>query len=168
MATTSFDLTVNARTWGKGTVTHVAGQRALGFYRLMLQLTINVHPLSDGIQYKLTGFSGDTTAQNRLLGSLLVTAHMFPLTAQAGWVSSQTLGLYIDLDRARLEALEEVRAGGDLQVSMQYAQGDPHASARAVLKVVDADNPPLRVFFGDGPLSIATQDYEQRLATWRK
>jgi NAD(P)-dependent dehydrogenase (short-subunit alcohol dehydrogenase family) len=48
------------------------------------------------------------------------------------------------------------------------AQGDPHASARAVLKVVDADNPPLRVFFGDGPLSIATQDYEQRLATWRK
>lgn len=45
--------------------------------------------------------------------------------------------------------------------------GDPAASAAALLEVVDAENPPLRVFFGDGPLAIATADYEQRLATWR-
>ena len=30
------------------------------------------------------------------------------------------------------------------------------------------DGPPLRVFLGDGPLAIATRDYEQRLATWRE
>lgn len=46
--------------------------------------------------------------------------------------------------------------------------GDPKASAKAVLEVVDAVNPPLRVFFGDGPLKIATEDYEGRLATWRE
>jgi NAD(P)-dependent dehydrogenase (short-subunit alcohol dehydrogenase family) len=46
-------------------------------------------------------------------------------------------------------------------------QGDPTASANAVLKLVDADQPPLRVFFGDGPLALATADYEQRLETWR-
>jgi NAD(P)-dependent dehydrogenase (short-subunit alcohol dehydrogenase family) len=46
--------------------------------------------------------------------------------------------------------------------------GDPAASAEAVLKVVDAENPPLRIFFGDGPLAIATNDYESRLATWRE
>ena len=46
--------------------------------------------------------------------------------------------------------------------------GDPAASAQAVLAIVDADEPPLRVFFGDGPLAIATADYESRLATWRK
>jgi NAD(P)-dependent dehydrogenase (short-subunit alcohol dehydrogenase family) len=46
--------------------------------------------------------------------------------------------------------------------------GDPQASAKAVLEVVDAEEPPLRIFFGDGPLGIATQDYESRLATWRK
>ncbi|MBN9097492.1 MULTISPECIES: SDR family oxidoreductase [unclassified Pseudonocardia] len=46
--------------------------------------------------------------------------------------------------------------------------GDPQASASAVLKIVDAENPPLRVFFGDGPLKIATADYESRLATWRE
>ncbi|WP_138732792.1 SDR family oxidoreductase [Modestobacter excelsi] len=46
--------------------------------------------------------------------------------------------------------------------------GDPTASRAAVLAVVDAENPPLRVFFGDGPLGIATRDYESRLAEWRE
>jgi NAD(P)-dependent dehydrogenase (short-subunit alcohol dehydrogenase family) len=46
--------------------------------------------------------------------------------------------------------------------------GDPHASAAAVLELVDADEPPLRCFFGTAPLGIARADYEQRLATWEK
>jgi NAD(P)-dependent dehydrogenase (short-subunit alcohol dehydrogenase family) len=45
--------------------------------------------------------------------------------------------------------------------------GDPVATREAVLQVVDAENPPLRIFFGDGPLAIATADYESRLAEWR-
>jgi NAD(P)-dependent dehydrogenase (short-subunit alcohol dehydrogenase family) len=46
--------------------------------------------------------------------------------------------------------------------------GDPAASSVAVLAVVDADEPPLRIFLGDGPLGIAERDYESRLATWRE
>ncbi len=46
--------------------------------------------------------------------------------------------------------------------------GDPVASARALMRVVDADEPPLRVFFGSAPLSIARADYEGRLATWEQ
>ncbi|HET9072978.1 MAG TPA: SDR family oxidoreductase [Solirubrobacteraceae bacterium] len=46
--------------------------------------------------------------------------------------------------------------------------GDPVASAAAVLSVVDAETPPLRVFFGTAPLGIAEADYESRLATWRE
>jgi NAD(P)-dependent dehydrogenase (short-subunit alcohol dehydrogenase family) len=46
--------------------------------------------------------------------------------------------------------------------------GDPFATRAAVLKLVDADKPPLRVFFGDGPLALATADYESRLKTWRE
>jgi NAD(P)-dependent dehydrogenase (short-subunit alcohol dehydrogenase family) len=46
--------------------------------------------------------------------------------------------------------------------------GDPNASAAAVLELVDADEPPLRCFFGTAPLGIAKADYEQRLATWEK
>jgi NAD(P)-dependent dehydrogenase (short-subunit alcohol dehydrogenase family) len=45
--------------------------------------------------------------------------------------------------------------------------GDPVATRAAILELVDAENPPRRVFFGSGPLGIATADYESRLDTWR-
>ena len=38
----------------------------------------------------------------------------------------------------------------------------------AVLKIVDAEKPPLRVFFGSAPLQIAKADYENRLRTWEE
>jgi NAD(P)-dependent dehydrogenase (short-subunit alcohol dehydrogenase family) len=47
-------------------------------------------------------------------------------------------------------------------------RGDPRASAAAVLKVVDADPPPLRCFFGTAPLGMAEADYASRLETWRE
>jgi NAD(P)-dependent dehydrogenase (short-subunit alcohol dehydrogenase family) len=46
--------------------------------------------------------------------------------------------------------------------------GDPNASSAAVLQLVDADEPPLRCFFGAAPLGLAKADYQQRLATWEK
>jgi NAD(P)-dependent dehydrogenase (short-subunit alcohol dehydrogenase family) len=46
--------------------------------------------------------------------------------------------------------------------------GDPTASAAAIMRVVDADPPPLRVFFGASPLRLAEADYAGRLATWRE
>ncbi|OYV24024.1 MAG: short-chain dehydrogenase [Mycobacterium sp. 20-66-4] len=41
-------------------------------------------------------------------------------------------------------------------------------SAAALLKVVDAEEPPLRVFFGASPLATAKADYESRLRTWEQ
>jgi NAD(P)-dependent dehydrogenase (short-subunit alcohol dehydrogenase family) len=46
--------------------------------------------------------------------------------------------------------------------------GDPKASAGAVLKIVEAENPPLRVFFGELPLQLAKADYADRLKTWEE
>lgn len=46
--------------------------------------------------------------------------------------------------------------------------GQPEATRVAILKVVDAENPPLRIFFGKAPLGIAERDYESRLQTWRE
>src|SRR5262249_57328539 len=46
--------------------------------------------------------------------------------------------------------------------------GDPHASAEAIMRIVDAEVPPLRCFLGKVPLGIAQSDYESRLATWRE
>ncbi|MGH3320722.1 MAG: SDR family oxidoreductase [Streptosporangiaceae bacterium] len=47
------------------------------------------------------------------------------------------------------------------------APGDPAATRTAILQVVDAERPPLRIFFGAAPLDVASRDYESRLATWR-
>jgi NAD(P)-dependent dehydrogenase (short-subunit alcohol dehydrogenase family) len=48
------------------------------------------------------------------------------------------------------------------------APGDPVATRDAVLKLVDTENPPLRMFLGKAPLGIATADYESRLDSWRE
>ncbi|MCU1557220.1 MAG: short-chain dehydrogenase/reductase [Microbacteriaceae bacterium] len=46
--------------------------------------------------------------------------------------------------------------------------GDPVATRSAILKVVDADRPPLRIFFGESPLGTAKADYASRLALWEQ
>lgn len=63
-------------------------------------------------------------------------------------------------------AYDEIRERQQ-QFRASNAPGDPTASAAAIMRVVDADPPPLRVFFGTAPLGIAERDYEGRLATWR-
>lgn len=45
-------------------------------------------------------------------------------------------------------------------------RGDPHATAGALLKVVDAEEPPLRLILGNKNLPLARAAYTDRLATW--
>jgi len=45
-------------------------------------------------------------------------------------------------------------------------RGDPEATAEAVLKLVDADEPPLRLGLGNSILPRAREAYAARLATW--
>ena len=45
-------------------------------------------------------------------------------------------------------------------------RGEPEATADAVLKIVDADEPPLRVILGNVILPAARAAYADRLATW--
>ncbi|MEU7862229.1 SDR family NAD(P)-dependent oxidoreductase [Nonomuraea sp. NPDC049141] len=44
--------------------------------------------------------------------------------------------------------------------------GDPAAAAQALLKIVDSDDPPLRVLFGQGFYPMIQQVYADRLKTW--
>ncbi len=46
--------------------------------------------------------------------------------------------------------------------------GDPEATGAAVLKIVDAKEPPLRVFFGTAGFPMTKAEYEKRLATWEQ
>jgi NAD(P)-dependent dehydrogenase (short-subunit alcohol dehydrogenase family) len=67
----------------------------------------------------------------------------------------------LDAYRAVHEASDERRAAG------RGVAGDPQASAAAIMRIVDAEEPPLRCFFGTAPLGIAEADYARRLETWR-
>jgi NAD(P)-dependent dehydrogenase (short-subunit alcohol dehydrogenase family) len=68
-----------------------------------------------------------------------------------------------------LAAYEEFREKAQQWRAQRNATpGDPQASAAAVLRIVDAAEPPLRVFFGSAPLGIAEKDYASRLETWRE
>ena len=66
-----------------------------------------------------------------------------------------------------------IEAYGPARASMaerrkRAVAGDPEATGPAMLAIVDADEPPLRVFFGDGGLPMIKQEYANRIATWEK
>jgi NAD(P)-dependent dehydrogenase (short-subunit alcohol dehydrogenase family) len=46
--------------------------------------------------------------------------------------------------------------------------GDPDASGPAILKVVDAETPPLRIFFGSAGLPMTRAEYARRIETWEQ
>ncbi|WP_037679182.1 SDR family oxidoreductase [Streptomyces griseus] len=67
----------------------------------------------------------------------------------------------------RLPAYEALHAAVTANLA-GVPNGDPAAAGPALLKVVDAENPPLRVFFGDFPLHFVPQVYAERVKTWQE
>jgi NAD(P)-dependent dehydrogenase (short-subunit alcohol dehydrogenase family) len=65
-------------------------------------------------------------------------------------------------------AYADVREAAKNRPSAAAKSGDPTATRAAILRVADADKPPLRIFFGEAPIEIATKDYESRLAEWNE
>jgi NAD(P)-dependent dehydrogenase (short-subunit alcohol dehydrogenase family) len=49
-----------------------------------------------------------------------------------------------------------------------HVLGDPDATGPAILKVVDAEEPPLRIFFGSSGLPRTRAEYARRLEMWEK
>ena len=110
-------------------------------------------------KWGLEGFSQALAQEVKGFGIHVTLIEPGGFSTDWGGSSSRTadqLEAYAELH----EAARQRRAGN--------TPGDPVASAAAVLRVVDADEPPLRCFFGTAPLGIAEQDYEGRLSTWRE
>jgi len=66
---------------------------------------------------------------------------------------------------------EQLPAYDDFRAAMARPagkRGDPHATRAAILTVVDAAEPPHRIFFGQGALPVITKEYEGRLDEWRQ
>jgi NAD(P)-dependent dehydrogenase (short-subunit alcohol dehydrogenase family) len=47
-----------------------------------------------------------------------------------------------------------------------WVPGDPQATGPAILELVDADEPPLRTFFGTGTLDMIREEYAKRIENW--
>ena len=67
-----------------------------------------------------------------------------------------------------IPAYDHVRSEIEQAFGAPGVVGDPEATGPAILEVVDADEPPRRVFFGATPLRRVRDDYESRLATWEQ
>ena len=65
-----------------------------------------------------------------------------------------------------IAAYDDLRAARADAAASRPAPG-PEVTTDAVLAVVDADEPPLRLFLGAFPLPIAERAYADRLAAWR-
>lgn len=72
--------------------------------------------------------------------------------------SSATFAAPIDAYQPIHEAMAAQAAGS--------GSGDPEAAASALLEIVDAEVPPLRVLFGLMPTQLVKGLYAQRLQTW--
>jgi NAD(P)-dependent dehydrogenase (short-subunit alcohol dehydrogenase family) len=71
-----------------------------------------------------------------------------------GALRSQELDVYRPLRERFMESLSKME------------RGNPQATAAAILKLVDAENPPLRFMLGRHNLPAAKAAYTERLATW--
>ncbi|MEU9620943.1 SDR family NAD(P)-dependent oxidoreductase [Streptomyces sp. NPDC048155] len=65
----------------------------------------------------------------------------------------------------RLAAYDGFRAGMQRPAGVR---GEPTATRAAILAVVDADEPPLRIFFGKGPLDVIRAEYASRIEEWER
>jgi NAD(P)-dependent dehydrogenase (short-subunit alcohol dehydrogenase family) len=49
----------------------------------------------------------------------------------------------------------------------QVPPGDPRGTVKAILQLVDSEDPPLRLLLGSAAVQIATTLYQRKLATWK-
>ncbi len=116
--TPSFHLsTPQGRTWGEGSLVDVRGSSGLGFYRLSFDVRFHIEGAEDAAAERLVSLFADIALGSRPLGRAVALQQQLPVRP-VGWGMSSQLVLDMDLDRSRLEALEDVRNGADLQLSL--------------------------------------------------
>ncbi|HEX4438110.1 MAG TPA: SDR family oxidoreductase [Solirubrobacteraceae bacterium] len=71
---------------------------------------------------------------------------------------AEELSVYDEVRTNRFKRLGAVRG----------RPGDPQATGPAILELVDAEEPPLRVFLGSAPLEMIRPEYASRIETWER
>jgi NAD(P)-dependent dehydrogenase (short-subunit alcohol dehydrogenase family) len=113
-------------------------------------------------KWALEGFSQSLATEVQEFGIKVTLVE--PTGYQTDWngassMQASKLPIYDGIRARLLDYFGVIRRG---------PRGDPEATGAAILKVVDADEPPLRIFFGSGPLEIIKDEYAKRIATWEQ
>jgi NAD(P)-dependent dehydrogenase (short-subunit alcohol dehydrogenase family) len=110
-------------------------------------------------KWGLEGFSQSLAAEVAGFGIKVTIVEPGGFATDWGGTSAQRavpMGIY-DGARAAIAAMRS-----------SSRPGDPDATGDAILKVVDAKDPPLRIFFGTSGLPMTRAEYARRIETWEK
>jgi NAD(P)-dependent dehydrogenase (short-subunit alcohol dehydrogenase family) len=110
-------------------------------------------------KWGLEGFSQSLAAEVAGFGIKVTIVEPGGFATDWGGSSAKRAAPMAVYDSARA-AIAELRGNN--------VPGDPEATGPAILKVVDAKDPPLRIFFGSGGLPMTRAEYARRLETWEK
>jgi NAD(P)-dependent dehydrogenase (short-subunit alcohol dehydrogenase family) len=110
-------------------------------------------------KWALEGFSQALAAEVRDFGVKVTIVEPGGFATEWGGPSAKRA--------APLPAYDGVRAA-IAQFRSRNVPGDPDATGPAILKVVDAEEPPLRIFFGSGGLPMTRAEYARRIETWEQ
>ncbi|HEY0106851.1 MAG TPA: SDR family NAD(P)-dependent oxidoreductase [Rhizomicrobium sp.] len=108
-------------------------------------------------KWGLEGFSQALAAEVKSLGINVTIVEPGGFATEWGTTSAHRAEPLSAYDGARA-AIGAIRGASK--------PGDPKATAAALFRIVDAAEPPLRVFFGTGGLPMARAEYARRLAEW--
>jgi len=108
-------------------------------------------------KWGLEGFSQSLAAEVRGFGIKVTIVEPGGFATDWGGPSAQRATPMPAYDGARA-AIAQFRTSS--------VPGDPDATGPAILKVVDAAEPPLRIFFGSGGLPMTRAEYGRRIETW--
>jgi NAD(P)-dependent dehydrogenase (short-subunit alcohol dehydrogenase family) len=110
-------------------------------------------------KWALEGFSQSLAAEVKSFGIHVTLVEPAGYATDWGGPSSKRAKL-LPAYAAAHEAVQQFRRGN--------TPGDPDATGPAILKVVDAQEPPLRIFFGEVGLPLTRAEYQRRLDLWEK
>jgi NAD(P)-dependent dehydrogenase (short-subunit alcohol dehydrogenase family) len=106
-------------------------------------------------KYALEGFTASLAAEVKAFG-IKVT-----LVEPAGYATDWAGPSAVHAER--LPNYDDFRAA---MARPAGKRGEPSATRAAILQVVDTEEPPLRIFFGQGPLPVIKKEYAARIAEW--
>jgi NAD(P)-dependent dehydrogenase (short-subunit alcohol dehydrogenase family) len=110
-------------------------------------------------KWALEGFSQSLAAEVAPMGIFVTLVEPGGYATDWGGASAIRATPLPAYDAARA-AIASFRSGN--------VPGDPDATGAAILKIVDAEKPPLRIFFGSGGLPMTKAEYARRIETWEK